>query len=63
MAYAWDNNRKILVEAPIKEIDASSHLLPRGAAWAHLWVKDGGQHETSLYVGDGGRVRRARGGE
>jgi hypothetical protein len=33
---------------------------PVNASYAHTWVRNGGLHETALWV-DQGRIRRARG--
>ena len=35
---------------------------PTTAQQAHKWVKEGGHHETALYINEEGRIRYARDG-
>lgn len=54
----------MLHEAPTKrDLDwlrkHYSHVERVTAAYAHRWVKDGGNHSTYLYIGHDGRIHRA----
>ena len=62
LSYAVDEARNVLVEASASTIAASSNLRPVGRIYAQNWVKYGDPHETPLYVGEDGRVKRARKG-
>jgi hypothetical protein len=63
MAYAMRYNESrrydVLIETTPAKIKADEKLLRVCARVAHNWVKRGRIHETTLWVNEDGRIRKA----